>query len=420
MILNFKVSNFRSIKDEMEISFVANKSKELFDKNIIFNKNFSMPILKGIGVFGPNGSGKSNLLRSLTTVSNIVTGATSDSDMDYVAHFLFDKSCEKKPTSFFVDFIVSNIRYQYFVLVDSNYIYEECLYKYENGKRLLEYRVDLTDKEDKKYKIRVGTKVEPERRRVIKQAAEWVGGHSFLKILYRENNDQLKFVKPIYEWFKNIETITPYSGSRDMGLRLSVEFFKNKKLKDILVKFMKVADVMIKDIFVEEIEGTKNVNIYFVYESESGIIKKIPYEEDSTGTRRLFQIASEFISAMLLEDGLLVFDDVGAELHPAIIYNLFELYFSSNNEKNGVRQVIFSSHMLETMDILRRDQVYFTQKDRATLATDIYAMSDFEGIRKDLIKSTAYKNGIFDAYPFVTFEDLFFKRLNHDNDTSEA
>ena len=382
MILNYKVSNFRSIKDEAEITFIATKSKELLDKNLIYSKNFNISILKGIGVFGPNGSGKSNLLRSISALANIVTTTVDDSDFFDVDHFLFDKSNEEKATSFFVDFIVSDIRYQYSILVDSNYIYEESLYKYVNGKRLLEYRVDLTSKENKRYKLRVGAKVENERKRVIKKAAEWLGGPSFLKVLYRENNDQLKFVKPIYEWFKNIETITPYAGSRKMGYRLAVISSKNSKFKDVLVNFMKLADIMIKDIIIEEKEEDKNPNIYFVYESENGSLKKIPYEEDSTGTRRLFQIASEFIFSMICNDGLLIFDDVGAELHPAIIYNLFELYFSYNK---GTRQIIFSSHMLELMDILRRDQVYFTQKDRATLATDLYSMNDFDGIRKDLI-----------------------------------
>ena len=68
MILEFSVSNYKSIKDLQTISFVAapivSKYKELDDNNV-FKASEKELLLKVVGIYGANGSGKSNLVKAM-------------------------------------------------------------------------------------------------------------------------------------------------------------------------------------------------------------------------------------------------------------------------------------------------------------------------------------------------------------------
>ncbi|WP_394354092.1 ATP/GTP-binding protein, partial [Methanothrix sp.] len=59
MLLEFSVSNFLSIKDEITLSMVASTDKFLSKNTIQFNKNI---LLKSVAIYGPNASGKTNIL----------------------------------------------------------------------------------------------------------------------------------------------------------------------------------------------------------------------------------------------------------------------------------------------------------------------------------------------------------------------
>ena len=62
MILDFTISNFRSIRDPQTISFEATKDTHLEDYYVVKKGNYR--ILKMAVILGANASGKSNVVRA--------------------------------------------------------------------------------------------------------------------------------------------------------------------------------------------------------------------------------------------------------------------------------------------------------------------------------------------------------------------
>jgi len=64
MLIEYKVKNFKSFKNEIVLSMVADSNRELSDTNLFHYDN--MTLLKSAAIFGANASGKSNLIESFS------------------------------------------------------------------------------------------------------------------------------------------------------------------------------------------------------------------------------------------------------------------------------------------------------------------------------------------------------------------
>jgi len=64
-------------------------------------------------------------------------------------------------------------------------------------------------------------------------------------------------------------------------------------------------------------------------------------------------------------------------------------------------QLVFTTHDTHLLDTkyLRRDQIWFTEKD-ATEASDLYSLLDFK-VRNDRDIENDYINGRYGAIPFI-------------------
>ena len=69
MILDFTISNFRSIKESQTISFEATNDTHLEDYYIV--KKDKYRILKIATILGANASGKSNVIRAFSLIHNL-------------------------------------------------------------------------------------------------------------------------------------------------------------------------------------------------------------------------------------------------------------------------------------------------------------------------------------------------------------
>ena len=106
---------------------------------------------------------------------------------------------------------------------------------------------------------------------------------------------------------------------------------------------------------------------------------------------------------------VLCVDEIDAKMHPLIsqfIVNLFN--DPKKNTKNA--QLIFTTHdtHLLSSQMLRRDQIWFTEKD-ATEQTDLYNMMDIElpdgsKPRSDANYKRNYIAGRYGAIPYIINE----------------
>lgn len=73
MLLEFRIRNYRSIRDEVVISFVASSDKKLADTHLASTGITNIPyVLRSAVIYGPNASGKSTLLHAIHYMRAVV------------------------------------------------------------------------------------------------------------------------------------------------------------------------------------------------------------------------------------------------------------------------------------------------------------------------------------------------------------
>ena len=79
-----------------------------------------------------------------------------------------------------------------------------------------------------------------------------------------------------------------------------------------------------------------------------------------------------------------------------------------NSKANTGAQLVFVTHDTHLLDkdLLRRDQIYFTEKNKQG-ETQCYSLADFNNIRNDASYEKDYIKGKYGAIPFLgDFEAL--------------
>ena len=122
--------------------------------------------------------------------------------------------------------------------------------------------------------------------------------------------------------------------------------------------------------------------------------------DESDGTRRLMALAPA-IEKTLSNGGLFVVDELEREMHLILIEHVINRYQQKTNNVSGA-QIIFTTHQtaLLNQETLRRDQIYFVDKDPEDGASSLYSLADFN-VRNDMNIQKAYLLGKFGAIPSI-------------------
>ncbi|MBM3494863.1 MAG: ATP-binding protein, partial [Armatimonadetes bacterium] len=123
-------------------------------------------------------------------------------------------------------------------------------------------------------------------------------------------------------------------------------------------------------------------------------------KDESDGTIRLVHLLPAWFELLRGNDVTVVVDELDRRLHPMLVRHLVRLWLECPREA-GRGQLVFTTHDtgLLSLDLLRRDEVWFTEKD-ALGATDLYSLVEFRprtgpGLEK------GYLMGRFGAIPYL-------------------
>ena len=404
MILEFSVANFLSFKDKVTFSMLANATNGLDDNYIISNDR---RILKTNAIYGANASGKTNLFKILTIVISMLRSsniANINAKLPIVP-FKFDKHTINKPSEFEIKFIVDDVRYVYGFIADTNKIHEEYLYYYPNGRETKIFdRTNTNDysfpQKDEKLLNDIAAKNAPNKF-FIATATNWN---------YEKTKSPYKFLSADINTFNNL------GGLRDLALS---EYLKNnKELKDFALEFLKKADFNIEDYKVLETDVPDDVlaaipdfiksgmnmkekpKVFSAFFKHKGSDVELSYEEESMGTQIIFCFIP-FIKDALNNKRVVVVDELDKSLHPYLVEMIVQMFNDPDINKNGA-QLIFNTHdtNLLKLNILRRDQIWFAEKDDKNGISDLYPLSDFS-VRKTENVERGYMLGRYGAVPFI-------------------
>ena len=131
-----------------------------------------------------------------------------------------------------------------------------------------------------------------------------------------------------------------------------------------------------------------------------------PIEIESSGTKAMFWMSGPLVD-VLLNGGVLVVDEFGSDLHPLITRWIAGQFSNGSNPNHA--QLIANTHEISLMDtdeLVRRDQIWFVNKDRKYGNSDLYSLSDFKDVRKIKSIDKAYLAGRFDAIPSIRARDV--------------
>jgi uncharacterized protein len=424
MLLRFKFANFRSFREDQEFSMVASAFAD-HPEVLLHPEGLDEGVLPVAAIYGANASGKTNVLRALHFMTNAVENShkTWPADGGVPAErFMADEVSRKSPSRFVVDFIVDGRRHQYGFEVSSEAVLEEWLYVYPNGKKQKWFRRVPHSP------MSFGAKMPGENRTIENLTRK---NSLFLSAAAQNNHEALL---PVYKWFA--KSLSFVRGERELWRRWTAEICARAECKQALAGLLAAADLGITDVKIVEEKMTEQHRKIFealasilepagrqpeIPETQSKVRllhrigdKSVPFEfdEESDGTRAYFDLLGPVISA-LAEGRVICIDELDASLHPLLALEIVRLFNSPSVNPRGA-QLIFNTHdtNLLNSDLLRRDQVWFTEKD-ANAGTHIYPLSDYKPRRDENLQS-GYLQGRYGAIPFIS-PDRFMQAFASSN-----
>lgn len=411
MLLTFTVSNYKVFKEKNTFDLRATSLSELQDSNVTTIHKERM--LKSIAIYGKNASGKSNLLAALEFMSDFVVESSKDrqsNELIEIDPFRLSTAHLTQPSYFEITFLLNDNHYRYGFEVNEKRVVKEWLFERPKTK---EYPLFLRIEDE----FQINSKRFPEGR----NKEGWTRKNALFLSLVAQLNGQLS--QNIINWVDNwvfIHNVCncdwEYENKTEALLRT------DEKYKEVILDIIRKADVDIDDIEVVEFNQGRsekmgktiqsdepNSSIYTYhrrYNAKNEVVDKLVrfnLEEDaSDGTIRLFNLVGFLIEA--LEHNSVVFlDEIDSRLHTLLSKAIVLLF---NSDKNKQAQFIFTTHDTNLLDkdLLRRDQIYFVEKNRFG-AAKIYSLADFkikgEKVRKDADYETNYLRGRYGAIPFI-------------------
>lgn len=413
MLVQLSIENFMSVKEKVVFSMLASSDKEL-PENIIEGKKEKY--LKSAVIYGANASGKTNILKAINSVIIMIKNSNNmQPGMSLpIVPFKFDENYAKEPSSFEFIMVINDIKYVYGFVADCNRIYDEYLYYYPNGKETEIF--ERTEVNKFHYTIT--------ERKLKDIQSKNMENKFFLATATTWNYEK---TKPVYDYITNgINVLFDYQQLK----AISFEQYYNDitgELRNFSLNILNEAEININGYNVSNIEipeeqlmamppelraffpkGAKGFNVTTSHNivDDSGNEKSmnLDFEEESLGTKNIF-ILNPILLHVLKQGSLLVVDELDKSLHPFLVRYIVKLFNNSDYNKNGA-QLIFNTHdtNLLSLNLFRRDQIWFTEKDYKKGATDLYPLDDFP-VRKTENIQKGYLNGRYGAIPFVAMGD---------------
>lgn len=415
MLVQFTVENFLSIRDKVYLSLEPSKDSE-HPENLITKGDYKA--VNSVAIYGANASGKSSLFKAITVALIMIRNSNNVQVTDKLpmTPFKFDFESRNKPTPFEFTFIAKDGRkYIYGFSATTEKVVEEYLYCYNTSKPTLLF--DLNENEKPKFNRAYKVKLE---------AAYQMNTANKL-FLATATTWNVECTKSPFEWLA--ESIDTFTDVMELG---GVAFEKyrtdeNRKYIEFTKNLLKQADINISSIEVDAKEVVGGPALPFQIVVQGKIIPpnegkhydveittgytvvdengektefSLTLQEESIGTQLLF------FYGPLLKDAFekgktIVLDEIDKSMHPSLVKFIMNLFRDPDVNKNGA-QLIVTTHEtgILSLDMFRRDQIYFTEKDSKSGVTDLYSLDEFS-VRKTENIEKGYLMGRYGAIPFL-------------------
>lgn len=431
MLIEFRFKNYRSFRDEAILSMEAVGLGTMKNSLIQYN---NMKLLPGAAIYGKNGGGKSNVIRAFWLGVQFIKNAQRiqhEKASVPVIPFALNDYSENEPTEFEFDYISNGIKYWYSFAATKEKIIRESLYHAPKGQKAQVF-------------VRKGQKFsfteDKARRKLISEtvaenqlffsiactmndsacinAMSWFREDVFFS---RDYTDIPRQLLEFYEDRNMLKAISDYAKTADFGIEEMKFEVENKEIKNGLEipedipEGMKAALASFIQVLSEtstNSEGKLKMSQIKANSQHRGIdsngdsrFYSLELEDESDGTRKLMSLAPA-IESVLKKGGVLLVDELERELHPMLVNYVVAKFQSKKSNPKGA-QIIFTTHDTELMNLeyIRKDQIYFADKNRMDGSSELYSVTDFTTKTADNIRK-GYLVGKYGATPNIEIEEV--------------
>ncbi|HJK78655.1 MAG TPA: AAA family ATPase [Methanocorpusculum sp.] len=450
MLVKFTVSNFLSFNQEQTFSMISGKVRSKQDHVI---KEKKQNILKFSAIFGANASGKSNMVKAMDFASETIRHGLPINIMDNYCRT--SEMNRDRPTKFEFEIKIYDRHYQYGfnLLLHDGKILEEWLYDVTTPSARNLFTRTVTDKS-----IILSKQFTGEARKTLKIYAEGMQSNDSLLYLTEMNRNKsdlytkyptLTPLRDVYRWFRgqfvvnypedpmspayfvddgNLNEINTIISELKLGItrckledgsmediRKYISPYTFTQIREDIEKRASLAKKKGEKSSVLMIRGPKGFFILQINPETMEItVQNLRFEherkdmwfsifEESDGTKRVLDLIEVLISAKTRTKKIYVIDEIDRCLHPILTYNFIKLYLSLIKDKEI--QLIVTTHEAHLMDLqlLRRDEIRFMNKEDDG-SSSLESLDSYNE-RFDKVIGKAYLSGRYGGIPM--FDDYF-------------
>ncbi len=408
MLLEFRIRNFRSFREEAVFSMAASSDMQFADTHTLMTGLDKLPrVVRTAAIYGANASGKSNIIKALQFMQSMVLTSSQvqpDTENNLVP-FRLRENANDFPTLMEVTFIINGVRHQYGFEFTRKRVLAEWLLVYESAKPQAWFSRTFDEKKERYtytysdyFMGRKSLWEAATRKEVL-----------FLTTAIQLNNEQLK---PLYQHLTSELVIFP-DGAR-IGFDFSAEFVEKEGNASRVAALLTAADTGISSVAIQN-QGAKQVQFDFSTNQPkvNDVEMKIPHfghriegrdylfemAEESAGTQLFFSLSGPLLD--ILERGrLLIVDELDSSLHPLLVQRIVDMFQSPETNRNGA-QLVFTTHDVSLLDShkMRRDQVWFAEKDNDQVS-HLFPLLDFSPRKGEALERN-YLGGRYGGIPIL-------------------
>jgi len=454
MLIRFQIKNLYSFEEETEFNLLTNDSELLPHHKKHAN---GVDFLRMTAIYGANASGKSNFVKAIDLLQNMVkTGKIVGNSNAY--KFKLSKEAFTKPISLGIELLTNGKMYYYTLTFEHNEILNEALIEtFKEGEDRVVFERTLVEGTQQIPFIGGNVKDEKERMFLELLSEKLLDKDELLLTFFAQKNlREYIDIHNVFDWFLN--TLTVLSPAFKVNGMVHL-FDMDNKIRDFINTFIpnlstgiesfyiktdtiektfpnideenkrKLVDELKKEsdkgiafydghtreevaIVLNEDDTLSTKRLFMEHLGKDGYKVHFPLKLESDGTKRLLEYAP-LISDVINNERVYIVDEIERSIHPMMIKELIKKISSGTTAKG---QLIFTTHesCLLDQEILRPDEIWFTQKDMGG-ATQMYSLSDFNISNTPTIEND-YLNGRYGGIPFLSN----LKELNwHTDDISK-
>ncbi len=409
MLIEFRVENYRSLRDEQALTLEAGRIGKPSDPRPRGVAGHRESLLPAAVIYGANASGKSNVLAALAFMQEAVVRSHLQGDPEGgIPRTAFAWGGKRnEPSMFEVSFLVDVTKYVYGFAVDDEVVREEWLFAWPKNRKQVWF-----EREGERFKFGEHMKGPND---AVKEVTR--PNALFMSAAAQHGHKQLR---PLYSWFRAIRRVNiAYRGYRMYGgMSAPFHMFDDEKssrsqgnelhntLATRIRQLLKAADTGIVDIksIDNEEEHRGRTRRRLLLQHQAGDEDSwLDFEEESGGTKTLFKLATPVFRTLDL-GGLLLVDELESSMHPLLGSAIVKLFNSPKTNPNNA-QLLFTTHDTNLLGTtlgeppLRRDQVWFTEKDEEGAST-LYPLTDYKPRKAENLER-GYLQGRYGAIPFL-------------------